>query len=61
MFTKMIDESAERFCILFFFLSSLEDLLIDFLERGKGGKERERNIDVKNIYRLLLICAPTRE
>ena len=40
--------------------SDLKKMLIDFRERGRQ-RERERNIDVRNIDWLPLVCAPTRD
>ena len=35
----------------FFFLTSPEDVLIDFRERGRAGqRDREKNIDVREKY-----------
>ena len=41
--------------LLSFFFSSSEDILIDFRERGRAGRKRERNIDW-----LPLVRAPAR-
>ena len=53
------EEVGLIFKVATYFLSSPEDMLINFREGGrKGERERERNIDMrKNIYPLRLLCA----
>ena len=51
-----ISSHTPAFLFLFF-----EDFIYLFLERGREGKERKRNIDERDIEQLPLVCDPTRD
>ena len=52
---KELRNKSTQICPSEFFLSSLENMHIDFREKGGGG-EREGNIDVREKHQLVAPC-----